>query len=80
MKSDLQIEYTPADPTVARHRSAWQKIQFVFNLLNHILIFVVAIYMSFLCYGTGNRPISWHAWLCTIGVCVIISKQLLSLK
>lgn len=69
MKSDLQMEYSPTDPIATMPRSAWQKIQSYFNLLNHILIFVVAIYMSVLCYGTGNRAISWHAWLCTIGVC-----------
>lgn len=69
MKLDLQMEYIPADSAVSMSRSAWQKSQFYFNLLNHIIIFIVAIYMSILCYGTGNRAISWHAWLCTIGVC-----------
>lgn len=48
--------------------SAWQKIQTYFNVLNHILVSIVAVYMTCLCYRAGNKPISWHAWLCTIGV------------
>lgn len=48
--------------------SAWQKIQIYFNLVNHVLISIVAVYMSFLCYRAGSSAISWHAWLCTIGV------------
>lgn len=38
------------------------------NLINLIFVSVVAIYMSFLCYHDGNRPVTWHVWLCTIGV------------
>lgn len=48
--------------------SAWRRVQIYFNVLNHVLISSVAIYMSFLCYRAGNLPISWHSWLCTIGV------------
>lgn len=49
-------------------RSAWQMIQTYFNVLNHVIALIIAIYMSFLCYNAGNKPVSWHAWLCTIGV------------
>lgn len=49
-------------------RSAWEIIQTYFNVLNHIMASIVAVYLSFMCYNAGNKPISWHAWLCTVGV------------
>lgn len=50
-------------------RSAFQVIQTYFNVLNHSMIFTVAVYMTFFCYNTGvDRLISWHVWLCTLGV------------
>lgn len=55
-------------------RSAFQVIQTYFNLLNHVMISTVAIYMTFLCYNAGNRLISWHAWLCTLGVSLKIGS------
>lgn len=47
---------------------AWQTIQTIFNVLNHIIILIVAVYMSYVSYNTGNRAISWHVFLCTLGV------------
>lgn len=69
MKSNLELETSPNEATM--EKSAWQKVQTYFNIVNHIMICIVAVYMSFLCYGTGNVPISWHAWLCTIGVRIL---------
>lgn len=43
-------------------------IQTCFNVLNHIIVSLVAVYMTFLCYNAGNQPVSWHAWLCALGV------------
>lgn len=51
---------------------AGQVIQTYFNLLNHIMISTVAVYMTFLCYSIGNFPITWHVWLCTIGVSAML--------
>lgn len=50
-------------------RCAWQVIQTYFNVLNHAMIFTVAVYMTFFCYNAGiDRLISWHVWLCALGV------------
>lgn len=50
-------------------RSAWQIIQTYFNVLNHALIFPAAVYITFFCYNAGiDRLISWHVWLCALGV------------
>lgn len=50
-------------------RSALQVIQTYFNVLNHAMIFTVAVYMTFFCYNAGvDRLISWHIWLCALGV------------
>lgn len=64
-KENLDIESSGnRTPT----KTALQIIQTYFNVINHAIIFTVVIYMSFLCYNAGNLPISWHAWLCTMGV------------
>lgn len=64
------VRWIPMNPAV----STWQHVQIYFNILNHMLIFSVAIYMTFLCVRAGNLPISWHAWLCTIGVRSVINS------
>lgn len=65
--TDIESKQIEKDPTL----SAWQVIQTYFNLLNHVMISIVAVYMTFLCYGVGNYLITWHVWLCTLGVSVI---------
>lgn len=68
MKNSLEVESNT-------HRSpmgdAINKIQTYFNVINHIIVSIVAVYMSFLCYNAGNQPISWHAWLCALGVSIL---------
>ncbi|XP_031624356.1 cytochrome b561 domain-containing protein 2-like [Contarinia nasturtii] len=59
-------------------RSAWQKIQTYLNVLNHVMISIVAVYMTFLCYNAGNRAISWHAWLCTLGYQLLMTQSILA--
>lgn len=46
----------------------WQSIQITFNVVNHILIAFVSLYMTYIAYSNGNSAISWHVFLCTIGV------------
>lgn len=48
--------------------TAWQKLKAYLDLLNHVMIFVVTIYVSYVCYGYGPSNSSLHVWLCTIGV------------
>lgn len=48
--------------------TAWQKLKAYLDLLNHIMIFAVTIYISYVCYGYGPSNSSLHVWLCTIGV------------
>lgn len=66
MAGSLEIESNKVSNK--NKQNAWEMIQSHFNLLNHIMISIVAVYMTFLCYYAGNKPVSWHAWLCTIGV------------
>lgn len=58
-------------------RSAWQLIQIIFNIINHILIIIVSIYMTWFTYNSVKYEVDkqlkmWHAFLCTIGVSTII--------
>lgn len=39
-----------------------------FNIINHVLIAFVAIYMTLITMSADMQPINWHAWSCTIGV------------
>lgn len=65
--TDLESRLIEKVPT----RSAWQVIQTYFNMLNHVMISIVSVYMTYICYGAGNQIITWHVWLCTIGVSVL---------
>lgn len=56
--------HAPKMPT----RINWQSIQIVFNVINHILISIVSIYMTYVAYSNGNVAVSWHVFLCTTGV------------
>lgn len=49
-------------------RTIWDKVQLYFNTINHVIIGIISIYMSFICYRAGGTLYNWHAWLCTIGV------------
>lgn len=54
-------------------RSALQIIQIIFNIINHILIITVSIYMTCFTYNSVKYEVDkqlkiWHAYLCTIGV------------
>lgn len=51
-----------------RERSVFGLILSYLNILNLVFISAVAIYMTFICYRNGNKAISWHTWLCTMGV------------
>lgn len=60
-------EVTTPVPTMS-NRTTWQTLQIAFNMINHILITIVSIYMTYVTYSNGNVAISWHVFLCTIGV------------
>lgn len=65
MKNSLEVESNTDRSSLG---NALRIIQTCFNLLNHIFVSIVAVYMTFLCYNAGNQPVSWHAWLCCLGV------------
>lgn len=56
--------------------TAWQTILTGFNILNHVLIVIVTIYMTCLTYNAindrGNAIKMWHPLLCTVGVSIQI--------
>lgn len=64
-------------PDEAPKRSALQLIQVIFNIINHILIIIVTIYMTCLTYVSIKNEVDknlkiLHAFLCTIGVSTTI--------
>lgn len=59
--------------------SIFQAAQLCFNVINHIIIFSTASYMSYLCYYLGNQLTSWHALFCTIGYQVLMTESIMSL-
>lgn len=52
----------------ATQATAMEKIQAYLDMVNHILIFTVTIYITFMCWYVGPTARSWHMWLCTMGV------------
>lgn len=68
MTNSIELEVEQAKAERMPVLTAWQVVQKVFNTVNHILIVIVAGYMTCLAYNTGNLAISWHALLCTLGV------------
>lgn len=65
--TNLETGNDETTPAPAGH-NVWRAIQKRFNVINHLMNTAVAFYMTYFCYGAGNAPVSWHAWLCTIGV------------
>lgn len=60
-------------PDETPKRSASQLIQVIFNVINHILIVIVTIYMTCLTYlsiknETDKKLKILHSFFCTIGV------------
>lgn len=50
----------------------WQKCQAYLNTINHMVIFAVTIYVTFMCWYMKERDARrWHTLLCTIGVSFI---------
>lgn len=75
MENKLEMkENQPDNPMLSQRQpimpmiSTWKYIQTSFNVANHILILIVSIYMAYVTYSNGNVAISWHVFLCTIGV------------
>lgn len=66
MKNSTVLESRQSPQMITR--SAWQVIQTYLNVLNHVMIGAVTVYMTFFCYSVGNRLITWHVWLCSTGV------------
>ncbi|XP_055300071.1 transmembrane reductase CYB561D2-like [Sitodiplosis mosellana] len=77
MKIQMEIESNKVEKVAAQ--SDWQVIETYFNVLNHIISSIAAVYMSFLCYSTGYKPISYHSWLCTIGYQLLMTQAILAL-
>lgn len=75
MENSLEIQESQSvEPASAKASNSmsirinWQSVHTTFNILNHILIAFVSIYMTYIAYSNGNVAISWHVFLCTIGV------------
>lgn len=66
MKAENNFDFESNEPRPKR--TAAQVIQVYLNTLNHVFVSVAAIYMTFLCYNSENSKITWHVWLCTLGV------------
>lgn len=55
-------------------------IQITLNLINHIFVFVIGFYMTYVLYKVGGSLIGWHAWCCAIGVSFSIYEFVFSEK
>lgn len=49
-------------------QSPMEKLENLANVVAHVCIGFVTIYMSYLCLGLGLKKTALHAWLCTLGV------------
>lgn len=45
-------------------------VQKYINTANHMLIALVSVYTTWLCWQLGPTSFSLHTWLCTIGVSI----------
>lgn len=72
----LQVHQTTHSPPSTLHI-----ISQSFNVVNHVVIGLVAIYMTWISIRADAKPMTWHAWSCTIGVSftTLSSRQRLSL-
>lgn len=61
-RTDLERMAAQPKPT------AWEILQKYINTLNHMLIAMVSVYTTWLCWQLGPTAFSLHTWLCTIGV------------
>lgn len=52
-----------------RKPSQWlDKLQMYANTINHMLIAIICVYTSWMCYNLGPTNYTLHTWLTTIGV------------
>lgn len=66
MNNQMEIELNTVEN--GPNRSTLQVIETCFNVTNHILACIATVYMSVMSYRAGGTAVTWHAWLCTIGV------------
>lgn len=59
-----------------RTRNTWLRVEFVINMVNHILIGFITIYLSWMCIRLNLKKTALHAWLCTIGVSFKLIKTI----
>lgn len=48
--------------------SWWDHVQIYVNTINHIIIVIVSLATTYICWHLGPTAFSQHAWLSTIGV------------
>lgn len=53
---------------VEKAATAWDKCKAYLDTINHMIIFAVTIYITYLSWYMGPNNSTWHVWLCTIGV------------
>lgn len=68
MENSTDIK-TDSNGEKSRKRIAFKIVLICFNVLFHISVSFIAIYMTFVCCRAGvDRALSWHALLCCVGV------------
>ncbi|XP_055923570.1 transmembrane reductase CYB561D2-like isoform X2 [Eupeodes corollae] len=74
------ISYTNNMPIEDSNRttSKWLRLEFSLNLLNHIFIGFVTIYMSWMCINLDLKKTALHAWLCTLGFNFLMAEGLMT--
>ncbi|KAG4067564.1 hypothetical protein HA402_005336 [Bradysia odoriphaga] len=71
---ELQVHHVTHSPT-----SVVQIISKTINLINHVVIGLVAVYMTWISAKAEAKPMTWHAWSCTFGYQVLMIEGIMTL-
>ncbi|XP_055372058.1 transmembrane reductase CYB561D2-like [Condylostylus longicornis] len=55
-----------------------EKIEIGFNLINHMLISFISIYMTYACLHLNLQKTALHAWLCTLGYNLLMAEAMMT--
>lgn len=63
---------------LSRTKSIWIRVEFALNMINHMFIGFVAIYMSWMCMKLDLKKTALHAWLCTLGFNLLMAEGMMT--
>jgi len=57
----------------------WEKIEAYINTINHAIIAVVTVYITFTCWNVGATNFSFHVWCCCIGYHLLMAEAIIGI-